>query len=89
MEPSKIATKEDLQKLKEELKEEIRQIKDEDNATPTHKWLKTKDLQDYLGISTSQIHVLRGQGVLQPKKLGGTLYYRKDEIDQAIEKGEI
>lgn len=48
-------------------------------------WLRTTEAAEYLGISTTQIHNFKREGVLPYTKLGGTLYFRKSDIDQLLE----
>lgn len=49
-------------------------------------WLRTKDVTEYLGISTSQVHVLKNEGLLPYAKLHGSLYFKKSDIDKLLEE---
>jgi len=53
------------------------------------KWLRTKDAAIYLGISTTQIHVLKSQGILPFTKLGGSIYFDKSDIDKVLESNKV
>ncbi len=91
MSPGELATKEDMEKLKEELRQEIRELRAqrEEGSSSKKKWLSTREVQEYIDVSTSTLHNLRAKGVLHPGKLGGTLYYEKAEIDSAIKNGQF
>lgn len=51
-------------------------------------WLKTREAAKYLGISITQIHVLKREGILPYSKLGGTIYFKKEDIDQILENNK-
>lgn len=53
------------------------------------KWLRTKEAAKYLGISITQIHVLKSQGVLPFTKLGGSIYFDKSDIDKVLENNKV
>lgn len=53
------------------------------------KWLRTKEAATYLGISITQIHVLKSQGILPFTKLGGSIYFDKSDIDKILEKNKV
>lgn len=56
------------------------------------KWLRTKETAKYLNISTTQVHELKRNGILPFSKIGGTLYFKKQDIDQLLEankRGDI
>lgn len=58
-------------------------IEKPENNEPT--WLTTKQLAQYLSLSTSAVTNMRG-GKLPFYKLGGRIYFKKQEIDEWIEK---
>lgn len=49
------------------------------------KWLRTQEAADYLGISKTQIHNLKRNGTLPFTKLGGSIYFKRQEIDDVLE----
>ncbi|MEQ9265033.1 MAG: helix-turn-helix domain-containing protein [Balneolaceae bacterium] len=49
------------------------------------KWLRTSETADYLGISITQVHNLKREGILPYSKVGGTIYFKKQDIDIALE----
>ena len=54
-----------------------------------NEWLRTTDLADYLNISTSQVHVLKNKGIFPHTKLAGTIYFKKADIDEALEANMV
>ena len=55
----------------------------------TRKWLRTNEAAAYLGISITQIHVLKNKGILPFTKLGGSLYFDKEDIDMILETNKV
>ncbi len=53
------------------------------------KWLRTKEAAQYLGISITQIHVLKSQGIIPFTKLGGSIYFDKLDIDLILEQNKV
>ena len=51
----------------------------------TKDWLRTQDAANYLGISVTQIHNLKREGILPYSKVGGTIYFKKSDIDTVLE----
>jgi excisionase family DNA binding protein len=49
-------------------------------------WLRTQEAADYLGISTTQIHILKRNGTLPFTKLGGSIYFKRQDIDAVLER---
>jgi predicted DNA-binding transcriptional regulator AlpA len=90
METSKNISKQDLQDLKIELLEAIDDKFGAGNSEQSNskRWLRTNEVVAYLSISKSQVHNLKEAGVLRCKKLGGTNYYDKNQIDEYLENQE-
>lgn len=80
-----IITKEDLEKFKQELFEEIRKA-NSTQAFGLNKLLKASDVRKMLGISLGTLQNLRINGTLPYSKVGGTTYYLYDDIIKLIEK---
>ena len=56
------------------------------NNSVCKRWLRTDEVCDYLSLSSSQLQVLKTDGVLPVKKLGGTNYYDRIVIDKMLEE---
>jgi len=61
----------------------IQKIEDPQSASPV--WMITKQLSQYLGVSASTVTKLRTSKIPY-YKLGGRVYFKKQEIDEWIEK---
>lgn len=49
------------------------------------RWLRTKEVCQYLNISSSQLQVYKNEGYFSVRKLGGTNFYDREEIDEVME----
>lgn len=82
--------KDDLTQLKETirlLEEQVQLLISEKSLGK--RWLRTEELAEYLSLSQSQIHNLKVDGTITCKKLRGTNYYDKEQIDNYFTKQEI
>jgi len=61
----------------------IERIENPQTSAPT--WMTSKQLAQHLGVSVSTISKLRGSKIPY-YKLGGKIYFKKQEIDEWIEK---
>ncbi len=61
------------------------EVKKKETAPP--KWLRSKEVRLMLGISDSTLQTMRINGAITSYKLGGTWFYREDEILTALEDG--
>ena len=84
MQISEIATKTDLEKVKEEL---ISAFKGLFTQSPgaAKKWLKSAETMQLLQISASGLQNLRINGTIPYTKLGGVIYYDFSEIVKILE----
>lgn len=48
------------------------------------RWLRTGEACEYLSISASQLQTLKTEGYITVRKLGGTNYYDRHEIDEVM-----
>jgi hypothetical protein len=79
-----LITREDLEQFKKELFEELRNT----GCTPSpenQKWLKSYQVKNLLKISPGTLQNLRMNGTLRFTKIGGILYYKYEDIMQALE----
>ena len=49
------------------------------------RWLRTNEVCDYLSISSSQLQIYKNEGYFSVRKLGGTNFYDREEIDEVME----
>jgi hypothetical protein len=82
-----IATKQDLETLKAELIQEIKQMLD--NQPKIKKWLKSNEVKEILNCSDSPLQNLRINGTLEYSRVGGTVYYPYDAILKLLESSKV
>jgi len=83
-----IVTKEDLRRMKKEMMEEIREILTENiKKENDRQWLRSAEVRKMLGISPGTLQNLRINRTLPYKKIGGSIYYRWQDIERMTEGG--
>jgi hypothetical protein len=80
-------TKEDLDKFRKELLDEIKNVLRANELSYSREWLKAKEVRELLGISYGTLQNLRVKGILKGSKIGGIFYYRYDDIHKVLLKG--
>lgn len=83
-----IVTREDLRQFKREMLDEFKQIignREKDNLG--REWLKSAEVRRLLGISPGTLQNLRAGGTLPYRKVGGSMYYRREDIRKMMEGG--
>lgn len=79
-----IVTREDLEKFRLQLLEDIKSMLQPTQSAVEKKWLRTADILEMLDISLSTLQNLCYKGILHPKKIGGINYYRAEEIENVL-----
>jgi hypothetical protein len=80
-----IITKEDLQLFRRQLLEDLQQFLERKQAARAPKQvLKSAEVRRLLQISPATLQTLRVNGTLPYTKIGGTLYYRYEDIEGLI-----
>lgn len=87
--PTSIITTEDLYDFKLELLEDIKQLLQSQNETPSKKWLKSPEVMKLLGISPGTLQNMRINGTIPYTKVGGILYYDYNEIMSVLENNRV
>ncbi len=85
-----IITPDDLEQFKWELLDQIKQILDKKVDKPISQeekrvWIKSHQVQRLLGISPGTLQNLRINGTLPYTKVGGVLFYNKEDIEKILE----
>lgn len=82
-----IITKQDMERFKKELVQEIRMIVGKDGAVTNKQFLRSSEVRKLLKISPGTLQNLRVKGILPYEKIGGIFYYGYADIAQLL--GEI
>ncbi|WP_207515922.1 helix-turn-helix domain-containing protein [Longitalea luteola] len=86
-----IVTKEDLQEFRMQLLNDIKELltreKEEKRELEVIEGYKTSHVRKILGCSVNKLVSLRISRKLRIKKIGGTIYYNKEDIKRLLEEG--
>jgi hypothetical protein len=81
-----LITREDLQKFKDELFAELRQLNiTAGNASPAKKWMKSAEVREMLDISPGTLQNFRINGTLRFTKIGSLVFYKREDIEKILE----
>lgn len=83
-----IITMEDLQQFKTDFLEEMKGIIGQKKESQNKQWLRSSEVRKMLNISPGTLQNLRINGTLPFRKIGGSMFYSKSEIDQIMEGGQ-
>jgi hypothetical protein len=87
--PVQICTIEDLEKIKQDILEEIKRLlKDRDSST-SGIWLRSSEVCKLIGISASSLQNFRNSGILPFTKLNGTIFFKKGDIEKIMESNLV
>ena len=87
--PVEIVTKDDLQMLRQQLMDDFKGLLNQHmRSTNGHiEGYKTSDVRKVLSCSVNKLVSLRIARKIRVKKIGGTLYYNKEDIKRLLEEG--
>jgi 3-methyladenine DNA glycosylase Tag len=85
-----ILTKEDLQIFRMQLVDDFRSliVQFKPAEVENLKGLKTRHVRTMLDCSTNKVQSLRIAGKLRFKKVGGTIYYNRDDVKKLLNEGD-
>ncbi|WP_162054707.1 helix-turn-helix domain-containing protein [Pontibacter pamirensis] len=83
-----IITKEDLQCFRRQLLEDLRQLLSKRQPQAPKLVLKSAQVRKLLQISPATLQTLRINGTLPFTRIGGTIYYRSEDIERLLEGKE-
>lgn len=87
-----VITAEDLEEFKWNLLTEIKELLDRREGKfkvkeqPDKVWLKSHQVQRMLNISSGTLQALRLNGTIPYSKIGGVLFYSKEDIIRILEE---
>ncbi|MBT2559869.1 helix-turn-helix domain-containing protein [Pedobacter sp. ISL-68] len=80
-----IITREDLLKFKMEVVQEIREvIEGKIKSDVDREWLKSSEVRKILKVSPGTLQNLRINGTLPYRKIGGSMYYRLEDLKKLM-----
>ena len=85
-----IVTKEDLQVLRMQLLSDFKAIlaaQGKGASAPAGEGYKTKDVRKILGCSINKLVSLRVARKVRWKKIGGTVYYNREDVRRLVDEG--
>ncbi len=83
-----IITKDDLQLFRNQLLSDIRDLFSQTTKTSNEvEGYKTSHVRKILGCSVNKLTSLRVSRNIRTKKIGGTIYYNKDDVRKLLEEG--
>lgn len=84
-----LITKEDLQRLRIQIANDMREILKKQKPAETNALTsyKTSQVRKILGCSYNTLVALRIAKKIRTKKIGGALYYNKEDIRKLLEEG--
>ena len=80
-----VITREDLNQFRSLLLNDLKEII-YSKPNPSKQWLKSSEVRKLLNISSGTLQNLRINGTLSYNKIGGTIYYKYEEITKMLEK---
>lgn len=84
-----LVTLTDLENFKNEILTEMKNLLSGRQQEPEKRWLKSNDVQQLLGISPGTLQTLRNRAMIPFTRLGGVIYYNREEVKKVLEKPEV
>ena len=86
--PDQLVTLADLRSVRDELLAAIN-TKRVSSADTVKKWLKSVEVRKLLSVSPGKLLALRANRQLAFVRLGGVIYYDRDDIEAMIQKAKV
>jgi len=86
---AEIVTKEDLQELRFQIVGDLKSLLDlaAKGGERDLRGYRSRDVRNLLGCSAGKLKALRAAGKIKVKKIGGTLYYSKEDVRRLLTVG--
>lgn len=88
---AEIVTTEDLQRFRIQLLNELKEFLCEivkENGEMSIEGYKTRQVRQILGCCSNTLQALRVSGKLRCRKIGGRLYYMREDVQRLFEEGK-
>lgn len=86
MQTVELITRDDLKQFKNEMLAEMKQLIKPGTTGQAKEWLKSYEVRQLLKISPGTLQNLRVNGTLRYTKIGGLLYYKREDITKLLEE---
>ena len=77
-----LVTKKDLEKFRSELMSDLLHLLKAQGKPNHDEWLKGSAIQQILPVSCKTLQRFRIAGTIKSKKLGGTYYYKRSDVEE-------
>lgn len=85
-----VLSNQELERFKRELLDEIRSMLSQRTDESTAKqWLRSAEVRKMLGISPGTLQNLRVNGTLPYRKIGGSMFYARQDIERMMKGGSV
>jgi hypothetical protein len=81
-----LVTLADLEKFKDHMLDELRKMLKSGSPAQTKQWLKSREVRKLLDISPGKLHSLRANRQLGFMRIGGAIYYDREDIEKMFER---
>ena len=87
--PSNLITTDDLMDFKIELMESIKELLSKQANGTLKRYIRSSEVMEMLQISSGTLQNLRVNGTLPYTRMGGTLFYDTEDIQEIMKKNRI
>lgn len=87
--PTTIITTDDLREFKMELLEDFKNLIELKKFHDNNRYLKSNEVMEMLGISAGTLQTFRINGTIPYAKVGGTIFYKHQDVLDVFEKNKI
>ncbi|HEX2534001.1 MAG TPA: helix-turn-helix domain-containing protein [Chitinophagaceae bacterium] len=81
---TEVITREDLQSFRQQLLQDLTALLNRSASASAPQWLRSREVRARLKISSGTLQTLRTTGRLTPSKVGGTYYYKWEEVEALL-----
>lgn len=81
-----LVTLADLDQFRNDLLKEMKSLLNQKQSAPQKSWLKSFEVRKLLKISSGTLQHLRDVGKLPFTRVGGIIYYEREDIEKMLEK---
>lgn len=83
---NQLVTLADLERFKDQMLHELQRMLKSGGSVQTKQWLKSREVRKLLDISPGKLHLLRANRQLGFMRIGGVIYYDRDDIEKMFER---